>query len=876
MKKSATLPKTVLETILDWSQNRPIWQRDALRRIVSKGKLDNSDLQELVELCKLGRGAAGKRLKPTPLTKSHLPANPGQGPAVSLISIADADGVNNLASDQTLPFDPSGITIIYGDNAAGKSGYARILKRTCRARRSVKIEPNVYGQSPLAKPSATISYSVGGITQPPEKWVDEDHPHPIMSAVSVFDSECASVYINDKNDVAFRPFGLDIPDELAGACQSLKEALTSEKKQFEKARNPLFRQPPWKATTVVGKTLAGLKQDTDVQKIRELGTLTKDEAGRLSRLREDLSKNPDKAAAEQTLKADNIKRLLGAVNLIETRTADSALAAVFGANCDARVKREAARLAAGKAFSREPLAGIGGEVWRSLWESARRYSTEVAYPGKPFPPPLALSAYCVLCQQPLPADALDRMARFEEFIQKDTERRAQAAEETAQKAVDRLASVSICTRSLKANLQEVAIHDPVLEQQTRRFVGAARLRRYVLMKNLGSAEDPAIPAVPKNPGNSLATFEDSIRKYASELQKSASGKERKNLEADLAELSDREILGGIIQTIEDEVSRLKSIHFLAQCLADTPTNAITRLGNKIADTVITPKLRDRFQKEIVKLAGEKVRVEFVRSGGQYGSPQYQVQLFAKPGAKVRDILSEGERTCVALASFLTEVATATHRSAFVFDDPVSSLDHRWRKKVAQRLVEEAEHRQIVVFTHDLVFVNDLSDLASSKQRTSQLFTVSRGPAGVGVVEHGLPWRGQSVEDRIDKLEKATREAKKLYDNDDEEAYRDEAANIYIKLRVSWERALEHVAFFRVVERHRDYVNTKNLKKVSVLSEPDCDDFHVGFKKCCDVSSAHDPSSGRNAEAPPPDEILQDIQALKDWVKAIRGKQKQIK
>lgn len=97
----------------------------------------------------------------------------------------------------------------------------------------------------------------------------------------------------------------------------------------------------------------------------------------------------------------------------------------------------------------------------------------------------------------------------------------------------------------------------------------------------------------------------------------------------------------------------------------------------------------------------------VRPSSVKGSPQYQVRLFAKPDAKVHEILSEGEKICVALAAFMTELATAIHRSALVFDDPVSSLDHRWRGQVAKRLVQEAEHRQVIVLTHDLVFVNDL-------------------------------------------------------------------------------------------------------------------------------------------------------------------------
>jgi hypothetical protein len=79
----------------------------------------------------------------------------------------------------------------------------------------------------------------------------------------------------------------------------------------------------------------------------------------------------------------------------------------------------------------------------------------------------------------------------------------------------------------------------------------------------------------------------------------------------------------------------------------------------------------------------------------------------------------------------------------------------------------------------------------------------------------------------------------------------------------------------VVQRHRDYIDTQNLKKASVLTGADCEAFHAGFKKCSDVVDAHDPSSGRNADAPPPNELMQDIQALKDWVASLRSRQKKI-
>ncbi len=874
MNRPLVAKKTVLEMVLEWSADRPAWQRDALRRIVAHGRLSEGDVAELVTLCKIGRGAPAGDCKAVPLEPHHLPANPDQAESVTLLSVSDVKGANNLAPTQNLAFEPKGLTVIYGDNGAGKSGYARILKRACRARHAGRIEANVYDDQAPKSASATISFGIGGAAQPAERWQDSPQPHARLSAVSVFDSECASVHLRDKNEVAFRPFGLDVPDELANACQAVKDALAAEQKALEKARNPIFAAPTWKATTAVGKALAALSASTDIKAIETLGTLPAEEASRLDRLRDDLAKNPAKAAAEQALKADNVKRVIASVSAIATGSSEEALAAVFDAAEVSRVKREAARVAAASAFGGEPVEGVGSDVWRTLWETAKSYSTGTAYPGQPFPP-TADGAHCVLCLQPLVPEALSRMARFEDFVRQDTALQAQQAELAATRALKTLTGVAMRTRELKAVLDELAIQDAPLHLMTRRFIASARLRRHVQLQAIDKCERVVLPLASASPVAGLTELEATVRKYSQELRQSSGAEERKKLEGELAELSDRALLASLMPTVLEEIERLKSIRFISTCAADTTTNSITKIGNDIADTVITPKMRDRFQEEIVRLAAEKVRVEIVRSGGKYGSPQYQVRLFAKPDAKVHEILSEGERTCVALASFMTELATAGHHSALVFDDPVSSLDHRWRRKVAERLVDEAAQRQVIVFTHDLVFVNDLVDRAEHQKIPLRLNTVSRGPTGAGRVAEGLPWKAQSVEDRIDKMEKAARAAKVLYDSNREDEYDAEAVRIYSQLRASWERALEDIAFYRVVQRHRDYVNTKDLKKVSALTATDCDAFAVGFKRCCDIVDAHDPSGGRNAASPPPADVLQDIQALKDWVAALRTRQKQI-
>ena len=298
---------------------------------------------------------------------------------------------------------------------------------------------------------------------------------------------------------------------------------------------------------------------------------------------------------------------------------------------------------------------------------------------------------------------------------------------------------------------------------------------------------------------------------------------------------------------------------------------MTNLGNRIADQVLTPRLRDKFSAEIIGLVGNHVRVEMVRSGGQFGSPQYQVKLLAKPSAKVADVLSEGEQTCVAIAAFMAELATAPHRSALVFDDPITSLDHKWRLRVAERLVAESAIRQVIVFTHDLVFANDIRDAADAAAFEARHIT--RSATIVGIVNDSLPWAAMTVLARVDELEKRARRILTIRNDKDEETYREAVGGFYSRLREAWERALEEVAFAGVILRHRDYIDAKNLGRAVAFSEQDSLDWATAFKKCSGLLTGHDSSQGRNRASPEPEELLQDVGRLNAWVRALKDRQR---
>ena len=56
-------------------EQRPDWQRDALRRIVAAGRPDDAAITEITALCKKSHGAKGGE-QAVPLAPGHLPGKP--------------------------------------------------------------------------------------------------------------------------------------------------------------------------------------------------------------------------------------------------------------------------------------------------------------------------------------------------------------------------------------------------------------------------------------------------------------------------------------------------------------------------------------------------------------------------------------------------------------------------------------------------------------------------------------------------------------------------------------------------------------------------------------------------------------------------------
>lgn len=117
----------------------------------------------------------------------------------------------------------------------------------------------------------------------------------------------------------------------------------------------------------------------------------------------------------------------------------------------------------------------------------------------------------------------------------------------------------------------------------------------------------------------------------------------------------------------------------------------------------------------------------LQTAGQRGKTVRSLAM--KGGYQPDKILSEGEQKAVALADFLTEVTLNPANAGIALDDPITSQDHERKNLIAKRLVEEARNRQVIVFTHDLPFLNQVISHAETDGVEFQAHWIDRSSDG---------------------------------------------------------------------------------------------------------------------------------------------------
>lgn len=848
----------ILQEVLVWTQGLPAWQSDAVSRLLAKQTLTPQDYEDLYALLRLAQGVPDpKNRQPQPLTADQIPAQFEENTDIKLLAIKNLRNVNALAENQQLAVGAAGMTVIYGDNGAGKSGYSRVLKRVCRARdQSEIIHPNAnLPEAKAGNAQASFDIAIDGAIKE-VTWHQGKEAPPELSSFAIFDAHCARAYLDSEDDFSYVPYGLEVFESLAKVCQQLKISVEEEQRQ---SAVDLTAFAPLHGDTAVGKLIAGLSAKTTMAQIEGLATLAPKELEQRGTLEKSLKENnPKEKAGLLRLRARRIAAI--AKNATEKgRIVSPEAIAKLKALADSFRTAQAVSVLAAKNFKEGEnlLPGTGGEAWRELFDAARKFALE-SHPDNQFPD-LGADSACPLCQQPLAAGA-ERLLRFEAFIQEEAEKTTQTRRQALAVEYRPFAASVMALNLDEATQAEIAEIDSPLVADTKTFEAALTARHEAIKAAVASHDWTGFDQALVSPAARLQALADKLNTEAEALEKASNEDARATLQKQLGELDARVKLSQVKEAVVTAVAKLEHQVKLKNCLTAVRTNAISLKASELAEKVVSKELADALSREFKALGVGNLSVS-LQSRADKGKALHKLKLQLPQVRGPGEILSEGEQRAIAIGSFLAEVGLNGGKGGIVFDDPVSSLDHRRRERVAKRLAAEAVQRQVIIFTHDIYFLCLLEEEAKRVGAAVVTQSLTRRTEGFGIADPELPFEGKNAGKRIGALRAQQQDIAKLHREGNDQEHHRQTVDAYFRLRMAWERAVEEVLLREVILRFRKGVETQRLVGVSV-DDNDYAQVNAGMSKCSNY--AHDKAMMGGVAVPDPDELLTDILALENW------------
>ena len=865
-----------VEALFTFATGLQLWQQEIIRRIAVKGELNDSDIDDIFEIVLAGVDDGGDQPVIQPLMRADLPPGESKGPKVALRSVRAIDAVNKLAAGQVLPFATSGLTVVYGENGSGKSGFCRVLKEACSAQgHREPVIPNVFEET-NGQPSAEIQYSLGS-DELSYTWRQGEASPSALSAVVVFDARRAPLYADEERRLEYLPAGLDILPKLGRSMLAIRDRVVERIAATRRALHPIELAAP--SGGDVDRLLSRLQEGQTLpsaEEIEHLAVFGAEAEVRLIEVRALLEGDPAIESGRLDGLASALENLVGQFRAADEMLTDTTAAELLTLRERVVAARDASRMAATDMLLPDSLIpNVGSESWRLMFQYAMDFA-RLAQPAEAYPGEWL--GRCPLCQQVLDEEAGLRLRHFREYVEGVAERTAQRLEAELISRVSQVATVALPSES---ELAGISLGSVGPDARLRDLMATAEIKRADLAYRQSAliTGDPArdraddarvdVEALGTITAELLATAVQT-RVRANEIRNAADPTLRKQIELERDELQARQQVRAERSHLQERLVLLTLISSLEKAIATCDTTAISVKNSKLRNTFLTAAVQRHFEAELLALGLDELPLK-LKGRSERGDSLVSVALKATTSAPNRDVLSEGELRALSLAGFFADLTQAC-ATCVVLDDPASSLDHARIEKLAARTVTQAAGCQVVVFTHSVTFFHELWAHARDGQVPflGNWVSVDRS-LGTGIVAAGEhPWRVRNVAQRLNLLDKELAEIRSMTNQAGYE-YEGRVELFYARLRETWERLVEELLFYEVVGRFQQEVKTLRLENVEVTD----DDFVRITNGMTRTSrfSGHDTAVGVHLATPAPVDLRADVDAIRDYVKILKDRSK---
>jgi hypothetical protein len=796
----AVPPRTARTILVEWANAQGHWVRTIVADVLaSRRPLTVEHLTEVYEQFLVEKDLRAG----TPITVPALPIDVALAEASETLSLLQLDGVENvnaLTTGQAIDFNGD-LTIVFGRNATGKSGYVRILKRLARVRAVEAVLPNVLtGQNPQAPQRARITYRLGA-AQHVLEWKGDEGVHP-LTRIDVFDARAIALHVDEDLTYVYTPSDLGLFSHISEAVEAVRARLEADVKTNSTASNPFLAK--FARDTRVYSKIESLGAATDIADLERLAAISQEEVDGLDGLRERVSALRPESSHARLLQADSDRVFLEqALNVcsVLARFDHSRYEETRNDLASAVDKYQAATETA---FADEKFPGVLSEAWKAFVAAGDAYRASIGLDHYP-----AAGDQCLYCHQPVATAALDLLRKYKDYCNNqlkqsvDADRAAQAAAVRDVGGVDLgplTSELGRRGRLVQGEMPSVLRNIASLVAAARVVQDAARERKPIdttaydqLVKEL----EPALRAQIAETKSLIGTLRGQAEERKREHEKAI---------AQLKDVESRMALRDLLDEIRKFVGRARWAN-KAQTLSMRfrgLLKSLTEAVKEASEGLLNQDFERLFRAECDALRAPVVRLDFPGRRGQAA----RRKLLATDH-KLSDILSEGEQKVIALADFLAEAQLKSSPNPIVFDDPVTSLDYERMCEVVDRIASLSATRQVIVFTHNIWFAIELVNKFDDQRERCSYFDITKDGARLGIVSGGTNPRADSVSTITGRLNKTIQEAKAATG----EAQAALIESGYEHLRSWCEVVVEVELFQKVVQRYQPNVMMGALERI---------------------------------------------------------------
>lgn len=689
-KVQALAPAPSIWTLLDgWSKTLLPWQQYILAKAIHCRRLTDEQINTAYQYFL----SDNKLQDPLPENIEAIEpvvARPSEALSgnLLLVGVANLRGINALPSGSGLTFGPQ-LTLVYGRNGAGKSGYVRLLANACFCRYRPDILPDIYAEV-KQQPSCTFHLALDGQALEPVQFT-MGTDDTCLKRFTVFDSAVARHLLTQQMPFEFKPAGFDVFPEMVRVYSRLEGKLDGAIAQRTKANG--FPAAFIGGTTPVSTAVSTLGAITDIEKLRELGRYGAAEEARVKAIDELLvalrSQSPKEALEVLAQARIDIEALHSSIARLADHFTPEALAERKKLIDRALETAVVAATMGLDQFKRSFFKAVGTPEWEEFAGKAHALALKERedYPNE--------ADRCLLCEQPLSDEARAHIAALFAFIQGDVTKTAESARASVDDEFDALGRISVDQFSEAARVRtHVKRLAPPLEEEVASTFEALAFAKSAALGDLAGlviSEQPLpSPPVLQTLDALLGRLDQDRERLTADDQASSISE----METERRGLRHREVLSQQMPQVETYVSDAKWRSKATAAKSSLVQRPLTEKEKEFFGKVVGNGYRKRFSEECAGLECD-IPVE-MQTMGRDGRTVRTMAM--RGGYKTTAILSEGEQRAVALADFLTEVAENPAIAGVILDDPVTSQDHQRMKIIAARLVAEAKNRQVVVFT----------------------------------------------------------------------------------------------------------------------------------------------------------------------------------